>query len=146
VKIGKGMETVIIVAILLLILIMIVSIKVAKQFSKLVFIVIFLGVSATLIILQGLTQQSLENIAGIGFGLLIGWLRLNDSFNIRSQSPTWLESKLSQGKYSKCEICGKELSYHSRPKNLRQILFGGLTCENCGEEYDIPFDVFLSSQ
>ena len=140
------METVIVLAIVTLILIMFLSIKAAKQLSRIVFIIVFLGVSAALIIMDGFTQQSFENIAGIGFILLIIWLRLTDSFVVRAQSPTWLENKLSkQEEYSTCKICGKELSYHSKPKNLRQLLLGGLTCENCGEEIDIPFNVFMPS-
>jgi len=93
--------------------------------------------------MDGFTQKSLENIGMIGFILLIGWLRFTDSFVVRTQSPTWLDTKLSQEKYSTCKVCGNELSYHSAPKNLRQLLLGGLTCEKCGEEFDIPFDVFM---
>ncbi|MBI1307227.1 MAG: hypothetical protein GC181_11545 [Bacteroidetes bacterium] len=35
-----------------------------------------------------------------------------------------------------CPKCGKEQPRVRRPKNLRQALWGGYTCESCGTEMD----------
>ena len=35
-----------------------------------------------------------------------------------------------------CPECGNELPRVRAPKNLRQMLWGGWTCSECGKEYD----------
>jgi transposase-like protein len=39
-------------------------------------------------------------------------------------------------KQKKCPECGEELPKTRKPKNRRQMLWGGWTCENCGCEID----------
>ena len=36
----------------------------------------------------------------------------------------------------KCPNCSARVPAVRRPKNLRQALWGGFTCSNCGKEYD----------
>ena len=36
----------------------------------------------------------------------------------------------------KCPNCGANLPTVRRPRNLRQALWGGWTCETCGKEFD----------
>jgi hypothetical protein len=36
----------------------------------------------------------------------------------------------------RCPTCSEPASVIRRPKNLRQALWGGCTCEECGTEYD----------
>ncbi len=36
----------------------------------------------------------------------------------------------------RCPVCGKPASAVRRPKNRRQAMWGGGTCEACGTEYD----------
>ena len=35
-----------------------------------------------------------------------------------------------------CPHCGEALPRIRRPKNLRQLLWGGWTCSNCNQEFD----------
>ncbi len=35
-----------------------------------------------------------------------------------------------------CEVCGQPLPVVRRPTSLRQALYGGWTCPNCGAELD----------
>jgi hypothetical protein len=39
-------------------------------------------------------------------------------------------------KKTRCPACGVEQPKIRKPKNLRQVLWGGNTCENCGCEMD----------
>lgn len=36
----------------------------------------------------------------------------------------------------KCPSCGEPLPAFRRPKNFRQMLWGGWTCGKCGSEFD----------
>jgi hypothetical protein len=36
----------------------------------------------------------------------------------------------------KCPECGADLPAVRRPKNFRQMMWGGWTCESCGKEFD----------
>jgi hypothetical protein len=137
------MEIVIVLIIVTMILVMFWSIKVSKRFSVTLFGTIFLGIAVAIISWQGFTQQAFENIGFIAIGFLVMWLRLSKSIADTARARNWLEDRLRQSKYSNCEVCGKKLSYHRTPKNASQLLLGGLTCENCGAEFDVPFDVFM---
>jgi hypothetical protein len=119
------------------------SVKVSKRLSVMIFSLTFLGIAVTMIVWQGFTQQALENIGFIALGLLAIWLRFSKNMADAARARSWLEDKLSQSKYSTCEVCGKKMSYHRTPKNPSQLLFGGLTCENCGAEFDVPFGAFM---
>ena len=35
-----------------------------------------------------------------------------------------------------CPCCGEPAPMVRAPKNLRQVMWGGMTCDNCGLEYD----------
>jgi ribosomal protein L37AE/L43A len=37
---------------------------------------------------------------------------------------------------SKCPSCNEPLPTFRRPKNFRQMMWGGWTCEKCGSEFD----------
>jgi hypothetical protein len=37
---------------------------------------------------------------------------------------------------NKCPSCGTALPAFRRPKNFRQMMWGGWTCEKCGAEFD----------
>ncbi len=43
---------------------------------------------------------------------------------------------LTPGHNLRCPGCGNEMPTIRKPKNLRQTLWGGFTCEFCGREYD----------
>ena len=143
-KIGSAMEIAIVLIVISMVVVMFWSVKVSKRLSVTLFSLIFLGIAVAMISWQGLTQETFKNIAVIGFVLLVMWLRLAKSIADTARARGQVETRLVQSKYSTCEVCGKKLSYHRAPKNLSQILFGGLSCENCGAEYAVPFDVFLS--
>jgi uncharacterized protein (DUF983 family) len=36
----------------------------------------------------------------------------------------------------KCPNCDNSINYFRIPKNFKQFLWGGYTCENCGTEID----------
>lgn len=35
-----------------------------------------------------------------------------------------------------CPVCNIEIDYFRKPKNIRQLLWGGYTCKNCHTEID----------
>ncbi len=37
---------------------------------------------------------------------------------------------------NKCPSCGTDIPTFRRPKNFRQMMWGGWTCEKCGTEVD----------
>jgi hypothetical protein len=121
------------------------SIKVSKRLSMVVFSVIFFGIAVAMVVWQGFTQQTFENIGVIAVVLFVMWLRFSKSIAETAIARGQLKDRLSQGKYSTCGVCGsKKLTYHRTPKNASQLLLGGLTCENCGAEINVPFDIFMS--
>ena len=143
------LETAIGIAIVVLAFVIVIgmywSVKVSKQLSIVLFSVIFFGVAVAMIVWLGLTQQAFQNIGLIAFALFVFWLRsakvIADTAKARGQ----LQDRLSHGKYSTCEVCGsKKLTYHRTPKNSGQLLLGGLTCDNCGAEINVPLDVLWS--
>ena len=137
------MEIAIVLLVIIVMVVMFWSVKVSKRLSVTLFSLIFLGLAVAMISWQGLTQETFKNIGVIGFVLLVMWLRVAKSIADTARARGQLEGRLAQSKYSTCEVCGKKLSYHRVPKNLSQVLFGGLSCENCGAEYAVPFEVFL---
>ena len=110
---------------------------------RFVFAAIFFVVVIITIITEGFTGNSIQTIGMFGFILLIIWLRLSKNISDTAKARNWLEEKLRNKKYSKCQTCGKKMIYHRMPKRLGQLLLGGLTCENCGTEIDVPLDVFM---
>lgn len=138
------MEIVLIWMVVIMMLIMIASIIVSKQLSIMVFSIIFVGIVIAIINTQGFTQQSFGDIGGIGFIMPIVWVGLSKSILMTTGGHDLLEDRLSFEENSTCEACGKKLSYHKAPKNVKQILLGGLTCENCGAEFNIPVNIFVS--
>jgi hypothetical protein len=142
------METAIAIAIVVLIvitvLVMFWSVSVSRQLSIVAFSVIFSGVAIVMIIWQGFTQQAFENIGFVALGLFVMWLRFSKNIADTARARGQVQDGISQGKYSTCDVCGsKKLTYHRMPKNVSQLLLGGLTCENCGTEINVPFDVFM---
>ena len=138
------MEIAIVLIVITMVAVMFWSIKVSTRLSVTLFSLIFLGLAVTMIGWQGLTQETLKNIGVMGLILLVMWLRFAKSIADTARARGQLEGRLARSEYSICEVCGKKLSYHRTPKKLSQILFGGLSCENCGAEYAVPFDVFLA--
>ncbi len=104
---------------------------------KLAFVIIFLIIAVIIISADGFTADSVTAIAVFGFIVFIGWLRLSRSFAETERARSRLEEN------SRCEKCGKKLSYHRMPKNFGQLLLGGLTCKNCGAEFNVSIDRFM---
>jgi hypothetical protein len=138
------MEVVIILAIIIVMALMFYTVKVSKRWSVVFFIVVYIVANALIINMWGITEHTGENILFTGFAFLVIWLRINKSFADTASAREQLKDRLSQGKYSTFEVCGsKKITYHRTPKNIGQLLLGGLTCENCGAEIDVPLDVFM---
>ncbi len=139
------MEAAIVFLVITTVVVMFWSTTVSKRLSVIVFVVIFFGVAIAIILWQGFTQQAMENTGGAAFILFIMWIRFSKSTADTARAREQLKDKLSQGKYSTCKVCGsKKLTYHRTPKNVSQFLLGGLTCENCGAELDVPLNIFMS--
>ena len=70
-------------------------------------------------------------VCGIVVGLLAvgGFLVLRDTIRGRGR---WGVN----GKPVYCPECGAQAPVVRQPKNRRQMLWGGCTCEECGTEYD----------
>ena len=118
--------------------------KSGKQFSIMLFSIIYIVATIGLIVSAGFTLDLIKGLGLLGFLGLIGWFRLKKSSADTVMAGASFDSKLTQKRYSKCNVCGKKMSYHRMPKNFNQLFFGGLTCKNCGAEFDIPFDEFTS--
>jgi hypothetical protein len=137
------MGTTIVVLVLAVFIVMFWSISVSKQLSIVVFSVIFFGIAIAMVV-KHFTQQAFANIGVIAFVLFVIWLRFSKSIGDTARARGQLKDRLSQGKYSTCGICGsKNLTYHRTPKNVSQLLLGGLTCENCGAEINVPLELFM---
>jgi hypothetical protein len=102
-----------------------------------------LGIAIAIVIWQGFTQQAFEFVGILALALFITWARFSKSIADTTRARNFLENNLSRKNYDTCKICGKKLSFHRKPKNLSQLLSGGLTCENCGAEFNVPFDAFF---
>ena len=141
------MEIAITTALILLIITVVVvmywSITVSKQLSVVVFGVIFFGIAIAIVIWQGFTQQAFEFVGILALALFITWARFSKSIADTTRARSFLEKNLSRKNYDTCKICGKKLPFHRKPKNLSQLLSGGLTGENYGAEFNIPFDAFF---
>lgn len=122
---------------------MILSIWVSSRISKIIFTAVFLVIA----VIMAITSDR-ENVVGIililGIALMVSWLRINKSVTDYAGARTFLLDRLNQKQYTTCKICGSHLSYHRKPKNLSQLMTGGLTCQSCGAEKNIPFDVYFS--
>ncbi|MDA0246086.1 MAG: hypothetical protein OT477_21965 [Chloroflexi bacterium] len=127
----------------IIILIMIFVSKSGKQFITMLFGFLFIVGSLGIIRVNGLTIESIMGIGAVGLTVLLGWFVSIRKFAYLLTSRNLVYSKLAQKMLSNCNVCGQELSYHRMPKNLNQLFFGGLTCKNCGAEFDIPFNKFM---
>ncbi len=137
------MDWAIVAAIITILLLMFLSVLVSKRFSAIVFSVVFLG-GAAFITTTSDRENLLANILIMGFVLTIVWLRINKSFTDYSRAREQLLNRLNNKRYTICKVCGSQLLYHRKPKNVSQLMLGGLTCQNCGAESNIPLDVFFS--
>ena len=142
------METIIAITISVLVIaaviVMFWSVSVSKQLSVRVFSAIFVIATIAMLIWQGFSLQAFQGIGLVAFMLFLMWFRFSKSIADTARARGQLKSRLSQGKHSTCSICGsKKLTYHRMPKNVSQLLLGGLTCENCGAEINVPFDIFV---
>jgi hypothetical protein len=138
------MEIFIVLLILVVFLFMIFSFSISKAFSKAVFIFVFSGVAIAVTIFEGFNENWLNTILITGCILYVVWLRLSNSFADTAKAVAWSAEKFNQEKYSTCRICGKKMTYHRMPRNFNQLLFGGLSCENCGAESNISINAFMS--
>ncbi len=137
------MEWAIVVVIIAILLFMFLSVLVSKRFSVIVFSVVFLG-GAAFIVTTSDRENLVVNILIWGLVLTIGWLRINKSFTDTSRAREQLLNRLNNKSYTICKVCGSQLLYHQKPKKVSQLMLGGLTCQNCGAESNIPLDVFFS--
>ena len=120
-------------------------VRVSRRLSIMVFSFIFVCIAVAEISWQGFTQQAVDSIVAAAFILTIGWLRISKSVADTAWARGQLKDRLSRGKYAACSKCGSQkLTYHRMPKNVRQLILGGLTCENCGAEVNIPLDIVFS--
>jgi len=139
-----GTAIAIAVAVFAVMMVMFWSASVSKRLSIVVFSVIFLGIATAMIIWQGFTQQAFENIGVVAFVLFIVWARFSKSIADTARARGQLKDRLSEGKYLTCGVCGsKKFTYHRMPKNVSQLLLGGLTCDNCGAEINVPISLLL---
>ena len=138
------METKFILAFVLVILVLFFVSKSAMQFVKITFSLVFITGAIGIFIVHGFTMESVIGLVVAGFVTLFGWFRMKNSFADTAMARASFDRKLTQKRYSRCNVCGKKLSYHRMPKNFNQLFFGGLTCKNCGAEFDIPYDEFVS--
>ncbi len=138
------MEITIVSAFVIVFLIIFFVSKSAAQFDVILFSVIFLFLALAFIITKGLTIETVITVGGLGLLSLLGWFNVTRKLANTIMARASFDSKLTQKRYSRCNVCGKRLSHHKMPKNLNQLFFGGLTCKNCGAEFDIPFDEFIS--
>ena len=106
--------------------------------------VYFIGFVVRGVYTSGFPEGLIGGAAIGGLFSFISWLRFRKSSIETTRAREQLKGKLSKGKCSACEVCGsKKLTYHRTPKNIGQLLLGGLTCENCGAEISVPFDLFI---
>src|SRR5687767_3213298 len=97
----------------------------------------FLGTIAVSVYAQGFPDGLIQGMALGGFLAFLGWFRIRKSFAETERARSRLENNF------KCKVCGNKLSYHRIPKKLGQLLWGGLTCKNCGAEYDVSLDQLM---
>lgn len=79
-----------------------------------------------------LTPQVIGGIAG-GLGVLLTFY-LGYRKKLRIGEGTRMGLNLSSD--NKCPSCGEPLPTIRRPKNFRQMMWGGWSCEKCGSEFD----------
>jgi|GEM_PF-5953009 len=138
------MDIIITLLVVVTIVIMLFSIMISRQLSIIVLSVILIGLSIIMVSIQGFTQKSLQDIGIFSFLIIIGWHGLSFVTLNTTEGRDWLEDKMNQKEHSTCKVCGKKMSYHKIPRNMSQILLGGLTCNNCGNESNIPLNIFTA--
>jgi hypothetical protein len=140
-------ESITAIAIVLIIVayvaLMFLSFWISKQFSAALFIIAFLG-GAVYIAFTSRRDDLVVNILIWGLVFVVVWLRLNKASADTARARTQLLDRLNQKNFTVCASCGSQLSYHRKPKNLGQLMLGGLTCLTCGAEKNIPLDALFS--
>ncbi len=118
--------------------------KSGRQFTIMLFTLLYSVGIILLVASEGFTVGLLKGLLLLGFLAALTWFRMKKSWVDTAMARSSFDSKLTRKRYSKCNVCGKKMSYHRMPKNFNQLFFGGLTCKNCGAEIDIPFGEFTS--
>ena len=118
-------------AILVALFLLVLGFIAPKLVSRIVIIGGFLVIVFASVYANGFPKGLVEGIAIGGLFAFIGWLRFRKSLAETERARSRLENN------SKCKVCGNKLSYHRMPKKPGQFLLGGMTCKNCGAEYDV---------
>ncbi len=139
-----GIEIISIAGIVIVFLILFFISKSGKQFTIMLFTLLYGAGIIFLVASEGFTVGLIKGLLLLGFLAALTWFRVKKSWADTTTARASFDSKLTQKRYSKCSVCGKKMSYHRMPKNLNQLFLGGLTCKNCGAEIDIPFGEFTS--
>ena len=139
-----GIEFISIAGIVTVFLILFFISKSGKQFTIMLFTLLYAVVIIFLVVSEGFTVGLIKGLLLFGFLAALTWFGVKKSWADMAMAGASFDSKLTQKRYSRCGMCGKKMSYHRMPKNFNQLFFGGLTCKNCGAEFDIPFDEFTS--
>ncbi|MGV3663269.1 MAG: hypothetical protein ACO1TE_24060 [Prosthecobacter sp.] len=89
-----------------------------------------------------LSHQTVAAIAG-GVGVLLFFY-----FGHRRQLKLGEGSRmgLNLSAELKCSTCSEPLPRLRRPRNFRQMMWGGWTCEKCGSEFDKWLQPVVSSE
>jgi hypothetical protein len=124
-------------AILVGLVILVLGFIAPKLIAWILIVGFFFGITAASIYAKGFPDGLVQGLLLGGFVAFLGWFRFRKSFAATERARSRLENN------SKCERCGNRLSYHRMPKNSGQLLFGGLTCKNCGAEYDVSLAQLL---
>jgi hypothetical protein len=135
-----------IIFIALVIVIFVLGFTAPKLLSRILIVGSFVGIVIVFICVDSSLKGLVEGIAAGGFIAFVIWIR----FKMKSVSDervlSQVKGRLSRSDISICKKCGTKLTYHRTPKNFNQLLFGGLSCPNCGAEVDVPFDAFIKSR
>jgi hypothetical protein len=125
------MDLELVLAILTVLVIVVLSFIAPKLLSWILILGAFFGITAAAVYTNGFPEGLIGGMALGGFVAFLFWLRFRNSFTETERARSRLENN------SKCKVCGNKLSYHRMPKNPGQFFLGGLTCRNCGAEYDV---------
>ena len=126
-----------ILAVIVGLVILVLSFTAPRLLAWILIVGSFLGTIAVSVYAKGFPDGLIQGIALGGCLAFLGWLRFRKSFGETERARSRLENN------SNCKVCGNKLSYHRMPKKLGQLLLGGLTCKNCGAEYDVSLDQLM---
>ena len=79
-----------------------------------------------------LTPAIIGAISGSRGVLVASWLFRSKNLKIGEGRKIGLNLSTDM----KCPTCGEPFPTLRRPKNFRQMMWGGWTCEKCGSEFD----------